>query len=48
MDPIIWIVAAVILFVLVLRFIFKLTGFIIKLIILAAIGLAIWWFFSGI
>jgi len=47
MDPIIWIAAAVILFILVLRFIFRITGLIIKLLILAAIGVAVWWIFSG-
>ena len=48
MDPIIWIAAAVLLLFIVFRFIFKLTGLIIKLILLAAIGLALWWIFSGL
>lgn len=48
MDPIIWIAAAALLLLIVLRFVFKLTGLIIKLILLAAVGFALWWIFSGL
>jgi len=48
MDPIIWIAAAVLLLFIVFRFIFKLTGLIIKLILLAGTGFALWWVFSGL
>lgn len=47
MNPIIWIAAAALLLLFVLRFVLKLTGLIIKLVLLAAVGLAIWWLFSG-
>lgn len=47
MDPIIWIAAAALLILFVLRFVFRLTGLIIRLVLLAAVGLAIWWLFSG-
>jgi hypothetical protein len=48
MTPIVWIIAALVLLILVLRFLFKLAGWLLKLLILAAIGLAIWWLFSGV
>jgi len=45
-----WIIIAIalLLIIVVLRLIFRITGFIIKLLILAAIGFAIWWLFSGV
>lgn len=44
-----WIIIgiAILLILFVLRVIFRITGFILKLIILAAIGFAVWWLFSG-
>ena len=48
MTPIVWIIAGLVLLILVLRFLFKLAGWLLKLLILAAIGLAIWWLFSGV
>jgi hypothetical protein len=48
MTPIVWIIAALVLLILVLRFLFKLAGWLLKLLILAAVGLAIWWLFSGV
>jgi hypothetical protein len=47
MAPIVWIFAALLLLILVLRFLFKVAGWFIKLLVLAAIGVAIWWLFSG-
>lgn len=47
MAPIVWIIAALLLLIVVLRFLFKVAGWFIKLLVLAAIGLAIWWLFSG-
>jgi hypothetical protein len=48
MSPWIIIAIALLLIVFVLRVIFKITGLIIKLVILAGIGFLIWWLFSGI
>ena len=48
MTPIAWIIAALVLLILVLRFLFKLAGWFLKLLVVAAIGLAIWWLFSGV
>jgi hypothetical protein len=48
MTPIVWIIAALVLLILVLRFLFKLAGWVLKFLILAAIGLGIWWLFSGL
>lgn len=44
-----WIIIgiAILLILFVLRVIFRITGFILKLIILAAIGFAVWWLFGG-
>ena len=47
MTPILWIVAGIVVLILALRIFFKVAGWILKLLILAAIGLAIWWLFSG-
>ena len=48
MTPIAWIIAALVLLILVLRFLFKLAGWFLKLLVVAAIGLAVWWLFSGV
>ena len=47
MEGLIWIAAAILIVVVVLRFLFKLTGWILKLLILAGVGLLVWWMFSG-
>ena len=47
MTPILWIVAGIVVLILALRIFFQVAGWILKLLILAAIGLAIWWLFSG-
>lgn len=47
MSPTLLIVIALIIVILVLRIIFKIAGWILKLLILAAIGFALWWVFSG-
>ena len=48
MTPIAFIIAALVLLILVLRILFKVAGWLIRLLVVAAIGLAIWWFFSGL
>lgn len=48
MDAWIIIGIALLLILFVLRVIFRITGFIIKLAVLALIGFAVWWLFSGI
>ena len=48
MNALFWIIAGLVLLILVLRFLFKLAGWILKLLILAAIGVAVWWIFTGI
>jgi hypothetical protein len=48
MTPIVWIIAALVLLIVVLRILFKVAGWVLKLLVLAAIGLAIWWLFSGV
>jgi hypothetical protein len=47
MTPILWIIAGLVLLILALRIFFKVAGWILKLLILAAAGFAIWWIFSG-
>jgi hypothetical protein len=47
LNALFWIVAGLVLLVLVLRFLFKLAGWILKLLIVAAIGVTIWWLFNG-
>ena len=47
MSPTILIVIAIVITVIVLRIFFKIAGWIIKLLVLAAIGLAIYWVFNG-
>jgi hypothetical protein len=46
-SALVWIIASLVLLILVLRFLFKLSGWILKLLIVAAIGIAIWWLFTG-
>jgi len=48
LNALFWIIAGLVLLILVLRFLFKLAGWILKLLILAAIGVAIWWVFTGL
>ena len=47
MSPTILIVIAIVITVIVLRIFFKIAGWIIKLLVLAAVGLAIYWLFNG-
>ena len=47
MEPTLLIAIAIIIVVIVLRIMFKIAGWILKLLILAAIGFGIWWFFNG-
>ena len=47
LNALFWIIAGLVLLILVLRFLFKLAGWILKLLILAAIGVAVWWVFTG-
>ncbi len=48
LTPFFWIFAGLVLFILVLRIIFKIAGWILKLLVLAAVGFALWWLFSGV
>ena len=43
-----WIIAGLVLVILVLRFMFKIAGWILKLLVLAAVGVAVWWLFTGL
>jgi len=47
MSSTLLIVIALVIVILVLRIIFKIAGWILKLLILAAVGVLIYWFFSG-
>ncbi|MGH7469025.1 MAG: hypothetical protein ACRENP_13805 [Longimicrobiales bacterium] len=47
LNALFWISAGLILLILVLRFLFKLAGWILKLVVVAALGLTIWWLFTG-
>ena len=47
MEPTLLIAIAIIIVVIVLRIMFKIAGWIIKLLVLAAIGFAVWWVFNG-
>ncbi|MGH7460720.1 MAG: hypothetical protein ACREMA_06785 [Longimicrobiales bacterium] len=47
-SALIWIIAGLLLAILVLRFLFKVAGWILKLLVLAAVGVAVWWLFTGL
>ena len=47
-SALVWIIAGLVLLILALRFLFKLAGWVLKLLIVAAIGVAIWWLFTGL
>ena len=47
MSATILIAIALVILVIVLRIMFKIAGWIIKLLLLAAVGFAVWWVFSG-
>jgi hypothetical protein len=47
MEPIVILIIGLIVFIIVLRIMFKVAGFVIKLLVLVAVGLAIYWVVTG-
>ena len=45
--PGVWIIVGLVVAIVVLRVLFKVAGWILKLLVLAAVGFAIWWLFRS-
>ena len=45
--PAVWIIVGLVVAIVVLRVMFKVAGWILKLLVLVAVGFAIWWLFRG-
>jgi hypothetical protein len=46
-SALLWIAAGLVLVIIVMRGIFKVAGWVLKLLIVAALGLGLWWLFRG-